>query len=157
MALEAWSHAPLLPSIHLLLSRYLGWVPASRTTCLRRQERFEAAVSLSAPITSRSCSSAHHGKRKQYLKHFYGRLRYNANGIHPAALDYDAIMYSQPGFLWAAFSVYKAFKLGADENLKSLMEKGNCRVPVLGLNGEFGPFAQDMESSLPEMYENYAT
>jgi hypothetical protein len=38
------------------------------------------------------------------------------------------------------FLVYEAFELDADENLKSVMEKGKCKVPALGLNGEFGSF-----------------
>ena len=68
-------------------------------------------------------------------------------------------MYSQPGALRAAFSTYEAFELDADENLKRVMDEGKCKckVPALGFNGEFGPFAQDMESMLSEMYEEYAT
>jgi hypothetical protein len=67
------------------------------------------------------------------------------------------MMYSQPGALRAALSIYEAFELDVDENLKSVMEKGKCKVPALGFNGNFGPFAQDMESMLSEMCEDYAT
>ena len=33
--------------------------------------------------------------------------------------------------------------------------QGKCKVPALGLYGEFGPFAQDMESISSEIYDDY--
>ncbi|KAE9377292.1 alpha/beta-hydrolase [Stipitochalara longipes BDJ] len=108
---------------------------------------FQSQVDLAVQLVT--------GKEKQYLKHFYDRLGFNAIGIPPDALDHYASIYSQPGALRAAFSVYEAFELDADENLKRVMEKSKRKVPALGLNGEFGPFAQDMESMLSEMYDDY--
>lgn len=53
--------------------------------------------------------------------------------------------------------MYEAFELDADQNLKGVMGKGKCKVPFFGLTGELGPFAQDMESMLLEMCEDYTT
>jgi hypothetical protein len=84
-------------------------------------------------------------------------LSYNTSGIPPDALDHYARIYAQPRALRAAFSVYEAFELDADQNLKGVMGKGKCKVPFFGLDGELGPFAQDMESMLLEMCEDYTT
>jgi len=40
----------------------------------------------------------------------------------------------------SCFSLYEAFKLDADENVKCVLEKGKCKVAAIGLHGEFGPF-----------------
>jgi pimeloyl-ACP methyl ester carboxylesterase len=109
---------------------------------------FQSQVDLAVHVVT--------GKEKEYLKHFYDKLSYNANGIPPDVLDHYALMYSQPGSLRAAFSVYEAFELDADENLKIMTEKGKCKIPTLGFNGEFSGYAKDMESMLPEMYENFS-
>jgi hypothetical protein len=40
----------------------------------------------------------------------------------------------------AAFLLYEAFKLDADENVKYVTERGKCKVAALELHGEFGLF-----------------
>ena len=110
---------------------------------------FEAQIDLAVQLVT--------GNEKQYLKHFYDRRGYNANGIPPEAPNYYTLMYSQPGALRAAFSTNEVFELEADENWNRVMDRGKCKVLTVGLNGEFGPFAQDMESMLSEMHEDYAT
>ena len=45
------------------------------------------------------------------------------------------------------------FEFDAGENPKWTMDEGKWKVPALGLYGEFGPFAQDMESISSEIYD----
>lgn len=84
-------------------------------------------------------NSARHRKREPVSKHFYDKASYNASGTPPDALDHYAMMYVSPWARRAAFLLYEAFKLGADENVKYVTERGKCKVAALGLDGEFGP------------------
>lgn len=109
---------------------------------------FQAQIDLAVQLVT--------GNEKAYLKHFYDKLSYNAAGIPPDVMDHYALMYSQPGALRCAFSVYEAFEQDAAENRRCLDDCGKCAVPTLGLNGEFSSHATDMKRMLPEMYESFS-
>lgn len=94
------------------------------------------------------------GSEFAYLRNFYVKLSANPDAIALSDAERYVADYTAPGAMRAGLELYRAFEKDADDNRRTLSEKGRLKMPVLGLGGTasfFGPVAEKM---LLEVAEN---
>ena len=95
------------------------------------------------------------GKEREYLKHFFDKLCYNAAAFRTEDVDVYADAYTRPGAMRCGFGVYRAFEQDGKENREWREKEGKCKVRCLLLSGEMGPFVAEAKQMGSEFYEEY--